>query len=275
MDKVTYRTKEGPKPIPECISTSARLMPGAYVAPGVVIEENAYIGPNAVVLSCEGCIDQDTAIKAGAEIGANATVLAGVTIGFRARVSPGAVVTKNVPPLAIVEGNPARITGYVETQGYKSNEPLRPKSADIGIQTSRVRGVTLHTLRLVPDIRGNLSAGEFTKDIPFSPNRYFLVFDVPTAETRGEHSHLNCKQFLVAVKGSVSVVADDGQAREEFVLDSPHLGLYLPPMTWGIQYRYSTDAVLLVFASDYYDPDDYVRDYADFLSLVERNRNAQ
>jgi UDP-2-acetamido-3-amino-2,3-dideoxy-glucuronate N-acetyltransferase len=74
---------------------------------------------------------------------------------------------------------------------------------------------------------------------------------------------------LVAVKGSVSVVADDGHAREEFVLDQPHLGLHLPAMTWGIQYRYSPDAVLLVFASEYYDPADYVRDYATFLELAK------
>jgi len=274
MDKPTYKT-EAPKHIFGSIAASARLMPGVYVAPGVIIEENVCIGPNAVVLACKENNGQGTTVRTGAEIGANATVLAGVTVGVRARVSPGAVVTKTVPPLAIVEGNPARITGYVETQGYKGNEQLRTKSVEIAIQPSRVRGVTLHTLRLVPDLRGNLSAGEFNKDIPFSPNRYFLVFDVPTAETRGEHSHLRCKQFLVAVKGSVSVVADDGQSREEFVLDSPHLGLYLPPMTWGIQYRYSADAVLLVFASDYYDPDDYVRDYADFLRLVEQNRDGQ
>jgi len=69
------------------------------------------------------------------------------------------------------------------------------------------------------------------------------------------------------VKGQVSVVADDGEKREEFKLDSPSVGIYLPPMTWGIQYRYSADAVLLVFASDYYDGADYIRDHAEFLRL--------
>lgn len=60
------------------------------------------------------------------------------------------------------------------------------------------------------------------------------------------------------------IIADDGMNREEFQLASPNQGLYLPPMTWGVQYQYSNDAVLLVFASEYYDPDDYIRDYQEF-----------
>lgn len=126
----------------------------------------------------------------------------------------------------------------------------------------------LHTLKEVTDIRGSLSAGEFERTVPFKTERYFLVYDVPTAETRGEHAHRECHQFLVAVKGSVHVVADDGVNREEFVLDKPNKGIHLPPMTWGIQYRYSQDAVLMVFASHYYDADDYIRNYDDFKSLI-------
>ena len=64
------------------------------------------------------------------------------------------------------------------------------------------------------------------------------------------------------------MVADDGKNREEFDLNGPDLGLYLPPMTWGIQYKYSPDAVLLVFASHAYDATDYLRDYQEFLALV-------
>jgi UDP-2-acetamido-3-amino-2,3-dideoxy-glucuronate N-acetyltransferase len=130
-----------------------------------------------------------------------------------------------------------------------------------------VTGVTRHIFRRVPDPRGHLSVGEFEREIPFTPKRYFLVFDVPSEETRGEHAHIHCKQFLIAIKGSVTVIADDGKNREEFALDAPHMGLYLPSMVWGVQYRYSPDAVLLVFASEYYEPDDYIRNYNDFLKL--------
>jgi hypothetical protein len=65
------------------------------------------------------------------------------------------------------------------------------------------------------------------------------------------------------------VVADDGINRQEFLLDQPDVGLYLPPLVWGIQYKYSTDAVLLVFASHCYDSSDYIRNYAEFRNLVE------
>lgn len=256
------------------IASTAHLMPGAYLGPGVSIERNATVGPNAVILGCGEGDNNAAIVLAGAEIGANATVLAGVTIGMRARVAPGAVVTRSVPPLAIVEGNPARITGYVETRAGKgAAAPAKDVPTQRGVQPTTIHGVTLHRLLMVPDLRGSLSVGEFEREIPFIPKRYFLVFDVPTAETRGEHAHIECKQFLVAVRGSVSVVADNGRMREEFTLDHPSLGLYLPPMTWGIQYRYSADAVLLVLASAYYDDADYVRNYADFLRLVEQQGN--
>jgi dTDP-4-dehydrorhamnose 3,5-epimerase-like enzyme len=134
-----------------------------------------------------------------------------------------------------------------------------------------VKGVVLHRLKSVRDLRGDLSVGEFERDVPFAPRRYFLVFDVPSAETRGEHAHRRCHQFLLCVRGSCSVVADDGEHRQEFKLDRPDIGLHLAPLVWGIQYKYSADAVLLVFASDYYDPDDYLRSYDAFLAaLAER-----
>jgi dTDP-4-dehydrorhamnose 3,5-epimerase-like enzyme len=95
------------------------------------------------------------------------------------------------------------------------------------------------------------------------------VYGVPTAEVRGEHAHHACHQFLVCVHGSVSVIADDGTAREEFVLENSSTGVYMPPMIWGVQYRYSADAVLMVFASHPYDAADYIRDYDEFRELAQ------
>jgi hypothetical protein len=100
-----------------------------------------------------------------------------------------------------------------------------------------------------------------------------MVFDVPSKETRGEHAHLSCEQFLICVRGSCRLLADDGIDRAEILLDSPDSGVYLPAMTWGVQYKYSEDAVLLVFASHYYDASDYIRDYSDFLKLVESQKD--
>jgi len=180
-------------------------------------------------------------------------------------VAAGAVVTRSVPPNAIVVGNPAKIVGYVDAS-RSSDQVITDKDVTTGVTETSVGGVTLHHLPKVVDIRGSLTVGEFERTVPFPVKRYFMVYDVPSVETRGEHAHRECYQFLVCIKGSCSVVADDGQNRQEFLLNRPNLGIHLPPMVWGIQYKYSVDAVLLVFASHYYDAEDYIRNYSDFLN---------
>jgi hypothetical protein len=122
----------------------------------------------------------------------------------------------------------------------------------------------------VSDLRGSLTAGEVGPDgLPFAPRRWFMVYDVPTREVRGEHAHRVCHQYLISVAGRVDVAFDDGRNRGEVVLDHPSIGVYLPPMVWGSQYRYDADAVLLVLASHPYDPDDYIREYDAFLAEVQ------
>ena len=207
----------------------------------------------------------------GAVVGANATILREVRLGRQCIVSAGSVVNRDVPPRVIVAGNPAAIVGYVTSANRACAPQLasaKPLSADSSSppDLSGVPGLVL--LPEVSDIRGSLSAAEFGAQLPFQPRRYFLVFGVPSAEVRGEHAHRNCHQFLVCVSGSCHVVVDNGKERHEVALDRKNLGLYLPPMTWGVQYKYSSDAVLLVLASHLYDPADYIRDYQEFLALV-------
>ena len=253
---------------------------GVQLWDGVRLEDDVFVGPNATFTNDIFPRSKQypqafahTEVRRGASIGANATILPGVTIGSRAMVGAGAVVTRNVPPNAVVVGNPAKIVGYVDTVSHAASEQTDELVAadmpTVGVCSTRERGVTLHNLRQVVDMRGSLSVAELGQDVPFEARRYFLVYDVPSIEIRGEHAHLLCAQFLVAVKGRVHVVADDGDCREEFVLSQPSQGLFLPPMTWGIQYCYSPDAVLLVLASEHYDADDYVRDYDDFLRLAK------
>ena len=114
---------------------------------------------------------------------------------------------------------------------------------------------------IIEDLRGALSFGEIGQHLPFTPKRYFLIFDVPSQEVRGEHAHRDLQQFLVCIRGSCTVLLDDGDIRDEFVLDSPRIGLLVPPMVWSVQYKYSADAMLLVLASDIYKAEDYIRDY--------------
>jgi acetyltransferase-like isoleucine patch superfamily enzyme/dTDP-4-dehydrorhamnose 3,5-epimerase-like enzyme len=249
---------------------------GVQLWDGLRIADDVFIGPNATFSNDKYPKSKhyqpavlQTHIGSGASIGGGATVLPGLRIGARAMVGAGAVVTHDVPPKAIVSGNPARIIGYADTSRREKDADTKVlPSAESETQATSIPAVTLHRLLLAEDLRGSLSAGEFSSQIPFVPKRYFLVFDVPGKDVRGEHAHRRCEQFLVAIRGSLSVVVDDGKHSEEIVLDAPNVGLYLPPMVWAVQYKYSTDAMLLVFASDHYDPGDYIRDYDEFVTLI-------
>jgi hypothetical protein len=167
-----------------------------------------------------------------------------------------------------VAGNPARILRYVSSTPAGAAPATRAAPSRPAAIT--VDGVALVEVPLIRDLRGDLVAREIGKGFPFAPARCFLIFDVTSNEVRGEHAHRQCDQLLVCVRGSVVAVCDDGHGRQEFLLDSPTVGLLLPAMVWGTQYRYTRDAMLLVFASRGYEPDDYIRDYDQFL--IERKR---
>ncbi|MGH9408203.1 MAG: WxcM-like domain-containing protein [Vicinamibacterales bacterium] len=247
---------------------------GVQLWDGLRVADDVFIGPNATFSNDKYPRSKQyqskvlhTWIERGASIGGGASVLPGLHIGSRSMVGAGAVVTQDVPARAIVFGNPARIVGYVDATRHAGN--ASPSAVvEGGASPSAVRGVTVHHMRLAVDLRGSLSAGEFPAQLPFRPARYFLVYDVPGKDVRGEHAHRACHQFLVCARGSLSVVVDDGMRTEEIVLDRPDLGLHVPPMIWAVQYKYSSDALLMVLASDPYDPADYIRDYDDFLSAV-------
>jgi UDP-2-acetamido-3-amino-2,3-dideoxy-glucuronate N-acetyltransferase len=262
------------------VGDNTTLKCGVQLWSGLRVGANVFVGPNATFTNdlfprSKRHLREHplTVLEDGCSIGANATILPGLTIGRHAMVGAGAVVTQSVPPFAIVTGNPARITGYAGTETKAGLRPtLKPVPVDAAAPLTRsvVRGVTLRALPKHSDIRGDLTVLEGQKDVPFPVKRHFFVFNVPNPQVRGQHAHRRCHQFLVCVNGSVSVVADDGRHREEFLLSDRRLGLYLPPLTWSVQYRYSSDAVLLVLASHPYDSADYIRDYDEFLQLAKR-----
>jgi UDP-2-acetamido-3-amino-2,3-dideoxy-glucuronate N-acetyltransferase len=131
-----------------------------------------------------------------------------------------------------------------------------------------MRGARVIEIPVVSEARGRISMAEVESTLPFTAQRYFVVYDVPREQSRGEHAHRRCEQFLVCLRGSVVVTTDDGTGRQEFLLNSPAQGLHIPPMIWGIQSNFSADALLLVLASEKYDPAEYIRDYHEFLAAL-------
>lgn len=118
------------------------------------------------------------------------------------------------------------------------------------------------------DSRGALVVAEHLKQLPFSVERVFFQSRVPAGDKRGMHAHRACHQVLICVNGAVSATVDNGTERETVRLDRSNLALYMPPMTWGTQFDYAPDTVLLVLASHGYDADDYIHDYDEFTSAV-------
>jgi len=251
---------------------------GVQLWDGLRVADDVFIGPNATFSNDKYPRSKQhqaevlqTWLDRGASVGAGAVVLPGLRVGARAMIGAGSVVTHDVPPKAIVVGNPAQIVGYVDATRVPGAAPgLQADQAPGTSSTTSVTGVTLHQMQFAIDLRGALSAGEYPGQLPFEPKRYFLVYDVPGTDVRGEHAHRACHQFLVCARGAVSVVVDDGARMQEIRLDRPSLGIYVPPLVWAVQYKYTPDALLLVLASAPYDPADYIRDYDEFLSIVRR-----
>jgi UDP-2-acetamido-3-amino-2,3-dideoxy-glucuronate N-acetyltransferase len=245
------------------VQAGARLLGPLSVGP------RSAIGMNAVLAGSDPTVGAaEIVLGPNVLIGANVAVLPGVSMGRGAVVRPGSVVTENVPANAVVSGNPARIVAYVDS-GHEApvREVVMP-TADARITETGVNGVTIHGLTNARDLRGALTAAEFAT-LPFPPQRLFTVYDVPSESVRGSHAHRECAQFLICVAGVVSCLVDDGSTREEIRLASSEVGLHIPPMIWGTQWKYTREAVLLVLASHAYEAEDYIRDYEEFLQALD------
>ena len=134
-------------------------------------------------------------------------------------------------------------------------------------EETAVPAVKVIPLPLIREPRGSLTFGEYGAHLPFIPIRYFIVFDVPAGETRGNHAHRRVTQALVCLRGRVAVAVDDGQRRDEIILDSPARALIIPPRVWAAQ-TFEGGAMLLVLCSEVYDAGEYIRDYDEFSRIV-------
>lgn len=127
-------------------------------------------------------------------------------------------------------------------------------------------GAVVYDIPYFVDDRGAINILEIRRELPFECQRIFYTYTVPEGSVRGEHAHKACEQFLISLKGKITVLVDDGRGhRDEIVLETPSKGLWLPHGCWGEQSGHSPDNILLVLASRPYENDDYIRNYDAFL----------
>lgn len=124
----------------------------------------------------------------------------------------------------------------------------------------------------INDPRGNLTFVESEKHIPFEIKRVFYIYDVPTGESRGAHSHHTLKQFIICLAGSFDVKVDDGRKKKVIHLNRPWQGVFIPPMIWDSEANFDPGSVCLVLSSDMYNEKDYIRNYDEFLEVVQSNK---
>lgn len=253
------------------IGARTRVGPGTFIHEGVIVGDDVSVGPNATIMSPSPVGSATaTVVRDRVKIGANVALLEGVTIGADSVVGAGSVVTGDVPAFAIVTGAPAHITGYQSTPQHTSARDLRASALSDEDFPFTIGAATLRRSPHIEDLRGSLTFGESPTHLPFEPVRFFLVYGVPSREVRGEHAHRALHQLLICVGGECAVAIDDGTTRGEIVLDRPDVTLHLPPMVWASQYKYSSDAALLVLASHQYEEADYIRTYDRFVEELHR-----
>ena len=252
------------------IGNNCKIQNFATLYQGLTVGDDVFIGPNVTFTNDKFPRSKQrpdkflrTIVRKGASIGANATILPGLEIGTYAMVGAGAVVLIDVPAYAVVAGNPAKIIKYIESESEKVYD-IKTKDFIKKDKKSKY----LYNIKNIVDMRGDLFVLEFIKDVPFTPQRFFTIYNVPSEKIRGQHAHKKCHQFLICIKGSVNISLDDGKNRYEYILNTSDKGLYIPPMVWSSQYNYSKDAVLLVFASHNYDEKDYIRNYEEWKKKV-------
>ena len=259
---------------------------GVQLWNGVRLQDDVFVGPNATFTNDPFPRSkqypekfEETIIEKGASVGANATILPGLRIGQKAMIGAGTVVTADVPPFAIVVGNPGQITGYASFHSSRServidsNSFLNESEGEPHLQKPVPLGVGKCELWPLPnfaDLRGQLTAVEFVKDLPFPPKRQFFVYGVTGSKVRGEHAHKECAQFLIAIHGSLSVLIDDGDQSCEVKLEGSNKGLYIPPLIWNVQYKFLPGTVLAVYASHNYENEDYIRSHDEFLDYIKK-----
>jgi len=118
------------------------------------------------------------------------------------------------------------------------------------------------------DSRGKLISLESSKTIPFDIKRVYYLYEMTESAKRGAHAHKTLEQVIFAISGSCTLSADDGTSCVEYSLASASEGLLIKGNIWREMYNFSSNCVLVVIANQYYQEDDYIRNYEEFLRVV-------
>ncbi len=135
--------------------------------------------------------------------------------------------------------------------------------------SSTVHECNLLDLKQFGERNGHITVINNNLEIPFAIKRIFYLYDIPGGESRGEHAHKECHQFLVAVSGAFEVLLDDGKEKRQVLLNRPYIGLHIPPGIWASEINFSSGSICLVMASHEYSEDDYLRHYDDYLKFIK------
>jgi hypothetical protein len=125
-------------------------------------------------------------------------------------------------------------------------------------------------LPVVTDPRGDLTFIEGENHIPFPIRRVYYLYNVPVNAERGGHAHHDLEQVVFALSGSFRIKIDNGSTKSEYWLSNPQKGLYINKLIWREMDCFSQGAVCMVLASHPYDESDYLREYDDFISIINK-----
>jgi UDP-2-acetamido-3-amino-2,3-dideoxy-glucuronate N-acetyltransferase len=248
------------------IGDRVTIKSGVQLWDGVCLENDVFVGPNATFTNDRYPRSKvrppkflNTTVRRGASIGANATILPGITIGEGALVAAGSVVTHDVSARVQVRGNPARPTSFLDAK------PIEASTFHGASQPGELMpGAELRRLSCAADRTGSLVAIDLAREVPFVPRSFFALVETPEGSLRSDHARIQSVQLMVLLSGEVTSLVDSGCERCAVRLSAPGDAILMRPGTWGGLLGFAPGTALAVFASEPDDPTDFIRNYEEF-----------
>jgi acetyltransferase-like isoleucine patch superfamily enzyme len=250
------------------IGDRVTIKSGVQLWDGIRLENDVFVGPNATFSNDRYPRSKiypaeylKTTVREGASIGANATILPGLTIGERAFVAAGSVVTRDVPARVLVQGNPARPSAFVDADSIDASACV------LGEQRCELlRGVELYAPSQSIERGGTLVSIELARNLPFAARRFFALTGTPNELVIGDQAYIKCIQFVVLLSGAVTALVDNARERRAVRLSVPGTAMLVPAGIWGGYLAFMPGTTLGVFVSESDSPSDCIREYREFLN---------